>query len=526
MGLRIYNTVTREKEDFEPLIPGKVRMYVCGITPYGPSHIGHARCYISFDVVFRWLKRTYLVTYIRNFTDVDDKIIKAANATNDNARSVAEKFIAQYGADMRELGCAQPNVEPRVTDHIPEIIELVQRLIQKEVAYAVDGDVYFDVSRFPPYGKFSGRTLDELEAGARVEVDARKRTPYDFALWKSAKPGEPSWDSPWGKGRPGWHIECSAMSAKYLSDTFDIHGGGKDLVFPHHENEVAQSCAASGQPYLAKVWMHNGFVNLLPEKCTKCTAEMHAEAGVAVEKCNACGYVFTEEELKMSKSRGNFYPIREILSRYEGEALRYLMLMSHYRTPIQFSHTLLEDVEKRLDKNYETLREIGRFTGEQTFTPGQNFSATFGFDPRARFREAMDDDFNTAKAIADLQEVFRIANDLMHGGEKERIGKMLSPADTSRLLVETQEIISELGDVLGLWQEDASKYIERRKLAGAARLAITPAEIEAKIADRIAARKAKDFKRADEIRMELKAKGIVLNDTPKGTEWYAIDDQK
>jgi cysteinyl-tRNA synthetase len=525
MALRIYNSLSRDKEEFVPLVPGKVRMYVCGITSYAPSHIGHARCYVAFDTIYRWLKRSYLVTFVRNFTDVEDKIIKAANAASESPKALSERYIAQFEADMAMLGCDKPNVEPKVTDHMPEVIDMIQRLLDKGVAYTVDGDVYFEVGRFPAYGRLSQRSLEDLEAGARVEIDTRKRSPFDFALWKSAKPGEPFWDAPWGKGRPGWHIECSAMATKYLGEVFDIHGGGKDLLFPHHENEVAQSCAASGQPIFAKVWMHNGFVNLMPAKCPACSGEIHPpEDGGPVDRCPSCGHVFTEDELKMSKSRGNFYPIREITARYEAEALRYMLLTAHYRSPIQFSHDLLEDTETRLDKIYETLKRAQEFVGQQTFVPGKSFAATFGFDPLARFKESMDDDFNAAKAIADLSEVFRIANELMDGGEKKRIGEVLSPQDTSRLLGEILEIVRDTGGVLGLFQHDPAQYIERRKMAKASKLTLSPAQIQQKIEDRNQARRSKNFKLADQIRDELKAKGIALKDGPKGTEWYAIDD--
>jgi cysteinyl-tRNA synthetase len=525
MGQRIYNTLSRDKEELVPLAPGKIRMYVCGITSYAPSHIGHARCYVAFDTIYRWLRRSHLVTFVRNFTDVDDKIIRAAAAAGENPRALAERYIAQFQADMAMLGCETPNIEPRVTDHLPDVIDLVKRLVDKGAAYQVDGDVYYDVKANPDYGRLSGRSLDDLEAGARVEVDPRKRSPYDFALWKSAKPGEPSWDSPWGQGRPGWHIECSAMSMKYLGETFDIHGGGKDLVFPHHENELAQSCSATGAAILAKYWMHNGFVNLLPTRCKHCESEIsRPEDAQELTGCPRCGRAFTEDELKMSKSRGNFYPIREVTARYEAEALRALLLTSHYRSPIQFSHDLLEDTETRLDKVYETLKRAREFTGTQTFVPGKSFAATFSFDPLARFKEAMEDDFNGAKAIADMSEVFHVANELMDGGEKKRIGEVLSPQDTSRLLAEILEIVRDTGSVLGLWQQDPAQYIERRKMAKASKLALTPAQIQTKIDERNQARKSKNFKLADQIRDELKGNGIALKDGPKGTEWYAIDE--
>ncbi|MEQ9503623.1 MAG: cysteine--tRNA ligase [Deltaproteobacteria bacterium] len=521
MGLRVFDTRTREKVDFNPLEPGKVRMYVCGVTVYAPTHIGHGRCYVAFDVVYRWLKTQYLVTYVRNFTDVDDKIIKAANANGETTDEVTNRFIAQFSSDMSELGCLEPNIEPRVTTHIAEIVAMIETLIAKGFAYDVDGDVYFEVAKYDAYGALSGRKLDEQEEGARVAVDTRKRAAADFALWKSAKPGEPSWDSPWGKGRPGWHIECSAMSGKYLGEVFDIHAGGKDLVFPHHENELAQSCAANGTELMANIWMHNGFVNLMPEKCPGCDTELEniPESG---HHC-ACGYTFTEMDFKMSKSRGNFYPVREMLAQYEGEALRMLFLTSQYRSPIAFSHDLLDAAEKRLDKNYETLEAMDAFTNEQTFVPGKNLAATFDVDPWARFTEAMNDDFNTPRALAEAAEVFHIANELIHGQEKARIGEVLSPENTSRLLAEARVILRQMGDVLGLWQADPKAYLERRKLARSSSLQLTPAQIEAFIEERKEARAKKDFKRADEIRDELKAKGIILKDGKDGTTWDAAD---
>ncbi len=511
MGLRIYDTKTRDKVEFEPLAPGQARMYVCGITPYAPSHVGHARSAVAFDVVYRWLKRTYAVTFVRNVTDVEDKLIRAAAADGTTCEAVAERYFAQYQADLRELNCVDPDLEPRVTQHIGEVVDIVRRLVEHGVAYPVDGDVYYDVTKFPAYGGLSGRTLADLEAGARVEVDARKRNPWDFVLWKGSKPGEPSWDSPWGKGRPGWHIECSAMAEKYLGKTFDIHGGGRDLIFPHHENEIAQSCAANDVAVYANIWMHNGFINLMPEACPSCKKPIETE----VTRCPHCGHAFTDEELKMAKSKGNVFSVREILSRHEGEALRLLFLNSHYRKDIAFSEGLLEEAEKRLDKNYETLQAIDAFTGEQTFVPGKSFAAVFGFDPRQRFREAMDDDFNSARALAEVAEVFRIANELIHGQEKTPI----SPEDTSRLLYEVRELVREAGAILGIWENDPKAYLGRRKMARSRSLSLTPAQIEGLIQERNQARRSKDFKRADEIRNDLKTKGIVLMDKKEGTTW-------
>ena len=527
MGLRIYDTRRREKVPFEPIDEGKVGMYVCGITSYAPCHIGHGRMYLAFDVIYRWLKRSYDVTYVRNFTDVDDKIIKAATAAGEDPAVLAQRYIDLCELELGKIGCAQPTESPRVTQNIPQIIALIETIIANGHGYAVDGDVYFDVKSFDAYGTLSGRTLadlDDLEAGARVDVDTRKRSPHDFALWKSAKPGEPFWASPWGDGRPGWHIECSAMSSRYLGETFDIHGGGKDLVFPHHENEIAQSCAASKRPELARYWLHNGFVNLMPEICPSCAAEVEAvECGQGLpDKCG-CGYEFTEMDSKMSKSRGNFYPLGEIIAAYEPEALRALLLSCQYRTPISFSHKLLVEAERRLDKVYETLAAIDAYVSDQTFSPGDSFAKMFEIDLRAKFEEAMDDDFNTAKALADVGEVFRIANDLVNNKEKARIGRKISATDKSRLLTEVRQLANECGDVLGLWAQDPQVYLTRRRTKLLAGLDITEEQIEQGIVDRATARSDKDWARADEIRNELKAKGVVLNDSPTGTTW-AIDD--
>jgi cysteinyl-tRNA synthetase len=533
MGLRIYSSLTRDKQDFVPVEPGAIKMYVCGITSSGPSHVGHARAFVAFDVVYRWLRRSYKTTFVRNCTDIDDKIINAARAAGEDIGAFSERQIAQFESDMAALGCAKPTVEPRVTKHIDQIIDLIAALVKKGFAYSSGGDVYFNVPKFKRYGRLSGRTQEVLNAeayrawaGGRLEIPAGKTSPYDFALWKAEKPGEPSWDSPWGRGRPGWHIECSAMSTKYLGETFDIHGGGKDLIFPHHENEIAQSCAASGQEHLARFWMHNGFVNLMPELCPKCGASLDKSDGNQAESaCSACGHHLTEDDLKMSKSRGNFYPVREIVSHHQGEALRHLLLMSHYRSPVQFSHRLLEDAEARLDRVYETLRKIETYTRDHPPAAGPGFLEVFGFDPWQRFTEALDDDFNTAKAIGDLSELFRLANELITVREREggKSGHIVTVGGTSRLVSEIRQIVRDAGEVLGLWLEDPNTYVERRKLASASKLAIAPEQVQALIEERNLARKARDFARSDAIRDELKSKGIGLKDTPKGTDWYPLD---
>ena len=514
MALHLYDTLRARRRVHS--FGRHVRMYVCGITSYAPTHRPCARVRRSTS----WpLARAALCgAFVRNYTDIDDKIIRAANEVGEDPNALSERYIEQFQADMRDLGCREPDVEPRVTRHIPEIIATIGRIERAGCAYAVDGDVYFEVSKYPAYGRLSGRSLEDLEAGARVDVDPRKRSPYDFALWKSAKRGEPSWDSPWGPGRPGWHIECSAMSEKYLGPVFDIHGGGKDLMFPHHENEIAQSCVANRTSELARVWMHNGF--LIFCRHAPGGKEVRADATLGAGRAgDACAYVYRDEDLKMSKSRGNFYPVREITRRYEGEALRLSFLGSHYRKPIQFSHALLDDAERRLDKHYKTLDAIDGFTSDQTFAPGKSFEAIFGIDSKRRIEEAMDDDLNTAVAIAEVSELFRIANELIFGKEKERVGKVLSPADTSRLLLEIREQIRDSGSFLGLWQHEPKAYLARRRLVKAAHASLRPAEIEAKIAERVEARARRDFARGDAIRDELRAAGIVLRDSKDGTSW-------
>lgn len=527
MALRIYNTMSQRKEGFTPLRPDEVRLYLCGVTPYAPSHIGHARGLVAFDVVFRWLSRRYpKVIYVRNFTDIDDKIIKAANEEGIEAVALAGRYIDLYHDSARRLGCRSPTHEPRVSETIPEIIALIERIIERGKAYPVDGDVYFEVKKFPAYGRLSGRTLadlEDLEAGARVEVDTRKRSPFDFALWKAAKPGEPAWDSPWGKGRPGWHIECSAMSQKFLGEVFDLHGGGKDLVFPHHENEIAQSCAASGHEVYANIWMHNGFVNLMPEGCPKCGASL-PEGESMPERCAACGYVYAEDDFKMSKSRGNFYPVHELLSEYEPEALRALLLSSHYRTPIRFSHALVLETERRLGRSYATLAAIDAFLGQHPAEAGPSFQAVFGLDPMRTFEEAMDDDFNTAKALAELQELMKLGNELVGGQEQERLGRRLKPKEKAPLLAALRGFIQAQGEALGLYQEAPEAFLARRKEKFLRARGLSQAEIERTIEARAEARRNKDFARGDALRDELLALGLSLQDARDGTTWDVRDD--
>ena len=467
MTLRVYNTLGRKKENFEPIEPGKVRMYVCGPTVYDSCHIGHARSVVVFDVIVRYLEAAgYAVTYVRNFTDVDDKIIKRANEMGIGTTQLAEKFIAEFYRDMDALNIRRATVEPRATEHIDSIIRVIERLYAKGLAYVVDGDVYFSVADFADYGKLSGRKLEDMEAGARVDVDDRKRNPFDFALWKSAKPGEPSWESPWGKGRPGWHIECSAMSGAFLGESFDIHGGGKDLIFPHHENEIAQSEGAFGKPF-AKYWIHNGFVNINQEK--------------------------------MSKSLGNFLMIRDVLESYHSESVRLFLLSNHYRSPIDFSDKAMDESTTALDKIYALLE---RFEG---IPAAENSGALWN-----SFCEAMDDDFNTARGIGILFDAVRNINRLLDEG--------INPSSEPALRSAKADLL-KIGGILGILQESSKRYFEKKKSRGLEKSAVTPETIEKLIAERLAARKSKNWARADEIRDFLAGHNIVLEDRPEGTVW-------
>jgi cysteinyl-tRNA synthetase len=490
MPLRVYNTLSNGKEEFVPINPGKVGMYVCGVTVYDFSHIGHARANVVFDVIYRYLRYLgYEVTYVRNYTDIDDKIINRANADGVRFNEISERFIREFDQDMAELGLELPTFQPKATEHVADIITLVESLVDKGYAYAAGGDVYFRVDKFAPYLKLSGRNLEEMQAGARIEVDERKRHPMDFALWKEAKPGEPFWESPWGNGRPGWHIECSAMSIRYLGETFDIHGGGKDLIFPHHENEIAQSEAATGRPF-ARYWLHNGFVNINAEK--------------------------------MSKSLGNFFTIREVLERYDSEVLRFFLMSAHYRSPLDFSDQNLNEAEAGMERIYSALAGIeemlaGRGEPVEVINPDLLNDAERELLEKAgslpeRFKEAMDDDFNTALAIAHTFDLVRCINRALdEEGGKSSTGQAL--------FTNVRNIVRELGKVLGVFISEPSAYLERiktRKLAGQE---ISTAEIENLIVERGAARKSKDFKRSDEIRDYLLSRNIQLLDGAQGTTW-------
>ncbi|MDY6903156.1 MAG: cysteine--tRNA ligase [Thermodesulfobacteriota bacterium] len=476
MTLYIYNVLSGKKEVFEPLKPGKVGMYVCGPTVYGPCHIGHARSVVVFDVIARYFRETgYDVTYVRNFTDVDDKIIDKANAEGVSSQAVAEKYIKEFYEDMDALFVERATIEPRATEHIADIIHVIEKLIKKGIAYAVDGDVFFSVADFPGYGKLSGRRLEDMEAGARVEVDKKKKNPFDFVLWKAEKPGEPAWDSPWGRGRPGWHIECSAMSSEFLGETFDIHGGGKDLIFPHHENEIAQSEAAFDKPF-ARFWVHNGFVRINQEK--------------------------------MSKSLNNYKMVKDIVMEYHPEAIRLFLLSNHYRSPVDFTETSMHDATAGLEKLYTAL---GRIEENNDLCPDMNPDAQGGGEFWERFCGAMDDDFNTAKGIGSLFEAARQINKLMDSG------------DTGDVLCDTMGDMRKMGRILGLFNSSAKAYFETQRTHAAAKGSVDPAEIEAMIQARADARKARDFAAADQIRDQLIEMDIVLEDLPDGTTTWKIN---
>ena len=459
--MQIYNSQTRKKEEFVPLHPGKVGIYACGPTVYNYFHVGNARPFIVFDVLRRYLAhRGYEVTFVQNFTDIDDKMIKRANEEGITVKELGDRFITEYFKDAQALGIRPATVHPRATEHIGDIIKLVKTLQDKGYAYEVNGDVYFDTKKDSGYGKLSGQNLDDLEAGARIDVDDVKRNPADFALWKAQKPGEPAWDSPWGKGRPGWHIECSAMSMKYLGETFDIHCGGKDLLFPHHENEVAQSECATGKPF-ARYWMHNGFININNEK--------------------------------MSKSAGNFFTVRDILKEYEAEDVRMFMLSAQYRSPINFSRELIAQAHASLQRLYtarDNLAFLLKNAQAQPLTEAEKALLARVKEAADRFDAAMDDDLNTADAMGALFEIVREANVGLN-------------AESSREAVETAlNTLLELCDVLGLLakkQEDG-----------------LPEDIQYLADERAQARKEKNWKRSDELRDQIKAAGYMIEDTPQG----------
>jgi cysteinyl-tRNA synthetase len=444
--------MTRRKEEFAPLVPGEARMYVCGVTVYDLSHIGHARSAIAFDVIRRYLvHKGYRVTFVKNYTDIEDKIIRRANEEGVAASVVSERYAAAYDEDMASLDVLPPDENPKATAHVAGMIALIERLIAGGFAYVVDSDVYFEIARFAPYGRLSGKNLEELLAGARVDVDERKRDPRDFALWKAAKPGEPSWPSPWGPGRPGWHIECSVMAMRYLGESFDIHGGGEDLIFPHHECEIAQSEAATGKPF-ARYWLHNGFVNMAKEK--------------------------------MSKSLGNTLTIRELVKRHDADALRLWMLGAHYRSGIEWSAERVEEAARALER-FTRLLDDPRAAAAPAGVPSARL-----IELRGEFEAAMDDDFNTPQALGALFEIARVVNEERERGDAATLGAGVAE-------------LRRVGGALGL-------FTRARDGAG------PPPEVEGLVAERQQARARRDFGRSDELRAEIQRLGWVVEDTPGG----------
>src|SRR3989338_4881171 len=488
MSLKIYNSMTGEKEVFVPLSEKKVKMYACGVTVYDLCHIGHARSATVFDIIRRYLEyRGFEVTFVKNFTDIDDKIINRAREEKKTCEEVASLYIREYYEDMHALGVKDATVEPKATQYVQEIIEMTSGLIENGFAYEIGGDVYFSVRKFNGYGKLSKKNIEELESGARVEVDERKKDPLDFALWKASKPDEPFWISPWGKGRPGWHIECSVMSMKLLGESLDIHGGGKDLIFPHHENEIAQSEAFSGK-FFARYWVHNGFVNINNEK--------------------------------MSKSLGNFFTIKDIFKIYPPEAVRLFLLSTHYRSPIDFSEENLKSAISGIERVYTTLLRIEEIkrsrSGQRSAVSGQRSTNNF-IDKvknfKASFEEAMDDDFNSAKALGKIFELVKEINILT--GDKREFSK-----DEMNFLIEAEKAITKSGEVLGLFQENREEWFKKAKPD--AEGGINEEDIKKLIEERNEARKKKDWQMADKIRKTLLEKNISLEDTPSETKWRRI----
>ena len=484
MSLAIYNTQSGKKEPFSPSEDGHIKLYVCGITSYDYCHIGHARSTLVFDMIVKYLRyKGNKVTYIRNFTDIDDKIIKRAQEQHTTTEELANRFIDAFHEDMESLGNDTPTLEPKATEHIPEIIEMVENLISKGFAYESAGDVYFKVEDFPGYGKLSGRNLEDMMAGARISINDQKTNPMDFALWKSSKPGEPMWDSPWGPGRPGWHIECSAMSRKFLGDTFDIHGGGKDLIFPHHENEIAQSEAASGKPFVS-TWIHHGFVTIKDEK--------------------------------MSKSLGNFLTIREILEKYPAEVLRFFVFSAHYRTPLDFSQSAMLDAQTGLDRLYTCLAEIAKLPvngspDQKTAAGKKNIAKTQSLVDR--FEKAMDNDFNSAQALGHIFEAVKALNTI-----KQALPQTPAQSDLD-LLHSTAATIKKLSATMGILQQNPLAYIAQKQQETLATLDIDQAGIETLITERNQARDDKNWSRADEIRDLLLSYRIEIKDGAEGTSW-------
>lgn len=464
--MKLFNTLTREKEEFIPLAPRKIKMYVCGPTVYNYFHIGNARPFIVFDVLRRYFEYVgYEVTYVQNFTDVDDKIIKRSQEEGISPKEISEKYIQEYFIDADTLGIKRATIHPKVSENIDEIIQMIQQLEEKDLAYNINGNVYYRAVRFRGYGKLSKQKLEDLNMGARIQINDEKEHPMDFALWKSQKLGEPAWDSPWGPGRPGWHIECSVMSKKYLGETIDIHGGGQDLIFPHHENEIAQSEGASGKPF-ARYWIHNGYINV--------------------------------DNQKMSKSLGNFFTVRDISKQFDLEVVRLFMLSAHYRNPVNFSQELLKQAQSALDRLYNA-RNNAQYLMKNTTSKKQDQEEIQWLEDiqlyRRQFKKAMEDDINTADALAAIFDLVKEMNRYLD-------------ADKSRITIENAyDLLMELTEVLGLIQRQEDGLDQ---------------EIEQLIEKRQQARKEKDFALADKIRDQLKEQGIIIEDTPQGVKWKRV----
>lgn len=492
MSLKLYNTLTRSKEIFEPMTPGKVRMYVCGVTVYDKCHVGHARANVTFDIIYRYLKfLKYDVTYVRNFTDIDDKIIKRSNEQKIPWKDLTEHYILEFRQDMEKLGNEPPTLEPKATEHIPQMIALIENLITKDLAYTAGGDVFYRVRHFKSYGRLSGKNIEDLESGARVEVMEAKSDPLDFVLWKATKPGEPYWPSPWGDGRPGWHIECSAMSMAYLGESFDIHGGGRDLIFPHHENEIAQSEGVTEKKF-SKYWLHNGFVNINTEK--------------------------------MSKSLGNFLTIQDILQEHDGEVLRAFLLSVHYSSPIDFTEQNLKDTAQSLERYYSTVKRVQEYialvpenkSASKTFPPTLQETATRVERLLSSFQDAMDDDFNTALVQGHIFEAVRAMNKILDQHETQK------PLWLNNLSQKFLDQAHQIYAVLGCFGTDAEGFFKRRLELSSSQTHIDETQILNLIEQRKQARLSKDFKRADEIRQELAEMNIILKDRPDGTTGWSI----
>ena len=460
--MKIYNTLTRKKEEFIPMDKNNVKMYSCGPTVYDYFHIGNARPFIIFDTMRRYLEYLgYKVTFVQNFTDIDDKMIKRANDEGITVKDLGDRFIKEYFEDSHALGIHEATIHPKATENIDAIIDIVKKLVDKGYAYEVDGSVYFSTKKFREYGKLSKQPLEDLEAGARIDISEHKRDAMDFALWKAQKPGEPAWESPWGMGRPGWHIECSAMANKYLGETIDLHSGGQDLIFPHHENEIAQSECANGKPF-AHYWMHNGYINI--------------------------------NNQKMSKSLGNFFTVRDIRKKYDSEVIRFFMLSAHYRNPINFADTLMDQAKSAVERVYTCIENLEFLLENAAQTADSDEAVYKKLDEfKQKYMDAMDDDLNTAGAIAAIFDIVYYAN------------TELSAQNSKDAIQKTLDLIHELGDVLGLFTKSTKKSIDN--------------EIEALIEERNKARQEKNWAKADEIRDKLKEMNIVLKDTPNGVQW-------